>query len=69
MQGDSGFIIIRHKKIIARSKPLQHYFDCPLQFGAFPEYVDATDTVEQADLYEINVQPGDIIVAGNYCPS
>lgn len=64
VQGDSGFVIFRGKKVIARSKPLQHYFDCPLQFGAHPEYVDATDTAEQADLYQVAVQPGDIIVAG-----
>lgn len=63
--GDSGFVLIRQKRIIARSKPLQHYFDCPLQFGAFPEYVEATDTAEQADVYQIAVQPGDMIVAGS----
>ena len=34
--GDSGFIVIRNGKVFARSKPLQHYFDCPLQFGAYP---------------------------------
>ena len=64
VQGDSGFVIFRGKQVIARSKPLQHYFDCPLQFGAHPEYVDATDTAEQADLYQVAVQPGDIVVAG-----
>ena len=35
-----------------------------LQFGAFPEYVEATDTVDQADVYQISVMPGDVIVAG-----
>jgi hypothetical protein len=30
-QGDSGFIVIRRGTIVARSRPLQHYFDCPLQ--------------------------------------
>lgn len=50
--------------IWARSRPLQHYFDCPLQFGAYPEFVEATDTAEQADYYSTQVQPGDIIVAG-----
>ncbi|KAG1653582.1 hypothetical protein FOA52_010134 [Chlamydomonas sp. UWO 241] len=29
--GDSGFIVIRGPKIVARSRALQHYFDCPLQ--------------------------------------
>lgn len=63
-QGDSGFVVIRDGKELIKSKPLQHYFDCPLQFGAFPEYVEATDTAEMADLYNIALRPYDIIVAG-----
>lgn len=64
MQGDSGFVVIRDKKEIVKSKPLQHYFDCPLQFGAFPEYVEATDTADMADVYSIALKPGDVIIAG-----
>ncbi|KAF5838380.1 serine/threonine protein phosphatase [Dunaliella salina] len=63
--GDSGFMVIRNKRSIAKSRPLQHYFDCPLQFGAFPEYVEATDTAEMADTYSIPLAPGDVIVAGS----
>lgn len=63
--GDSGFLVIRDGKELIKSKPLQHYFDCPLQFGAFPEYVEATDTAEMADLYNIALRPYDIIVAGS----
>lgn len=33
--GDSGFILIRQSKIVARSRALQHYFDCPLQVCSF----------------------------------
>nr|BCL66101.1 hypothetical protein [Volvox africanus] len=62
--GDSGFIVIRDGRELVRSKPLQHYFDCPLQFGAFPEFVEATDTADMADIYTITLRPGDIIVAG-----
>ncbi|GFR43171.1 hypothetical protein Agub_g4221 [Astrephomene gubernaculifera] len=62
--GDSGFVVIRDGKELIRSKPLQHYFDCPLQFGAFPEFVEATDTADMADLYRIALRPGDVIVAG-----
>lgn len=62
--GDSGFLVIRGGKELIKSKPLQHYFDCPLQFGAFPEYVEATDTAEMSDLYTIALRPGDVIVAG-----
>lgn len=64
MQGDSGFIVIRQGKAIAKSRPLQHYFDCPLQFGAFPEFVEATDTAEMADTYSIPLAPKDVIIAG-----
>lgn len=62
--GDSGFLIIRDKKVLLRSRPLQHYFDCPLQFGAFPEFVEATDTAEQAEMYNVKLLPGDVIIAG-----
>lgn len=63
--GDSGFVVIRNSKVFARSKPLQHYFDCPLQFGAYPEYVEATDTADMADLYRVPLHEGDVIVAGS----
>mmetsp|Transcript_28658 Transcript_28658/g.52680 ORF Transcript_28658/g.52680 Transcript_28658/m.52680 type:complete len:371 (-) Transcript_28658:1403-2515(-) len=63
--GDSGFVIIRDGKNLFKSKPLQHYFDCPLQFGAFPEYVEATDTADMADVYSIPLRRGDVIVAGS----
>ncbi len=56
--------MVRGGKVVARSKPLQHYFDCPLQFGAFPEFVEATDTAAEADGYSIPLAPGDVIVAG-----
>nr|BCL66180.1 hypothetical protein [Volvox reticuliferus] len=62
--GDSGFVVIREGRELVRSKPLQHYFDCPLQFGAFPEFVEATDTADMADIYTIGLRPGDVIVAG-----
>ncbi|KAG1662444.1 hypothetical protein FOA52_004025 [Chlamydomonas sp. UWO 241] len=62
--GDSGFIVLRRGVIIARSRPLQHYFDCPLQLGCFPDFVEATDTADEAELYTIDVRPGDVIVAG-----
>jgi protein phosphatase PTC7 len=63
--GDSGFLVARRGAVVARSRPLQHFFDCPLQLGAYPEYVDATDTAAQAELFEVDLQPGDVIVAGS----
>jgi protein phosphatase PTC7 len=65
--GDSGFFVARAGRIAVKSKPLQHFFDCPLQFGAYPEYVEATDSAEQAELFLIPLQVGDVIVAGGCC--
>ncbi len=64
LQGDSGFVVLRKGQVVARSKALQHYFDCPLQFGAFPEFVEATDTADMADTYSIPLAPGDVVIAG-----
>jgi protein phosphatase PTC7 len=47
-----------------RSSPKQHFFDCPLQFGAYPEHVDDTDTADDAEIYQLPVLPGDVIIAG-----
>ncbi len=66
VQGDSGFVVVRQGQVVARSKPLQHYFDCPLQLGAYPEFVEATDTADMADLYSIPLLPGDVVVAGGW---
>lgn len=63
-QGDSGFIVVRNGQVVLRSSPKQHFFDCPLQFGAYPEHVDDTDTADDAELYTLPVMPGDIIIAG-----
>jgi protein phosphatase PTC7 len=62
--GDSGFFVARGRKVAAKSKPLQHFFDCPLQFGSYPEFVEATDTADQAEMFDLPLQVGDIIVAG-----
>ncbi|WIA37811.1 hypothetical protein OEZ86_014673 [Tetradesmus obliquus] len=63
--GDSGFIVVRNGEIALRSSPKQHFFDCPLQFGAYPEFVDGTDTADDAEIFHLPVQPGDIVVAGS----
>lgn len=63
-QGDSGFVVVRDGAIVLRSSPKQHFFDCPLQLGAAPEYVDGTDTADDAELLSLPVLPGDVVVAG-----
>ncbi|CAD7705011.1 unnamed protein product [Ostreobium quekettii] len=64
VQGDSGFLLARGGSVQMRSKPMQHYFDCPRQFGACPEYVGATDNADDADEYKWEAQPGDVIIMG-----
>lgn len=64
LQGDSGFLVIRKGSVVFRSPALQHFFDCPLQFAAFPDYTNATDTSDDAGLYELSIEAGDVIVAG-----
>ncbi len=36
-----------------------------VQFGAYPEYVEMTDTPADAQTHSLEVQPGDLIVMGN----
>lgn len=55
-QGDSGFVIVRGGFIAFRSPPLQHFFDCPLQFGAVPEHTNASDYAEDADVFELKAR-------------
>ena len=55
---------MRNGQAVFRTPALQHFFDCPLQFAAYPDYTSATDTPEDAGVYELPVQPGDMIVAG-----
>jgi hypothetical protein len=57
-------MVVRGRSVVARSRPLQHFFDCPLQLGAYPEFVDATDTAAQAEVFEVPLQAGDVVIAG-----
>ncbi|CAG9460958.1 unnamed protein product [Pedinophyceae sp. YPF-701] len=60
--GDSGMIVARNGRVVQRTTPQQHFFDCPLQFGAYPEYVDATDDASDAQILRTAVEAGDVIV-------
>ena len=64
VQGDSGFLLARNKRTVFRSQAQMHYFDCPFQFAAAPEFSPSSDHVESAAVVELDLQPGDIIVAG-----
>lgn len=34
--GDSGFVIVRHGKVVHKSEEQQHYFNTPYQLGVPP---------------------------------
>ncbi len=50
--GDSGLVLIRNGEIIFQTPALQHFFDCPYQMGAYPEYTDVTDSAEDAQVFK-----------------
>lgn len=64
-QGDSGFMLVREGEVVFKSPVLQHFFDCPLQFGACPDFSESTDSAEDAAVFELAVQPGDVLLAGS----
>ena len=51
-------MLVRDRSIVYRSPVLQHFFDCPLQFGAVPDYSESTDSAEDAAVAELQVQLG-----------
>lgn len=64
--GDSGFRIIRNGKTVFTSPALQHYFDCPYQLCWDGQDADIqSDSAEDADLFNIELKEGDIIVAAS----
>ena len=60
--GDSGFLVLRAGSVIFQSPHLQHFFDCPYQFGCAPDFTPATDTAEDAEVYRLALRPGDVII-------
>lgn len=57
-------MVVRQGQTIFRSEPQEHFFDCPYQFAASPEFAPNTDHVDSAAVVEVELQAGDIIVAG-----
>ena len=58
-------MLVRSGRVVYRSPILQHFFDCPLQFGAAPDFSESTDNAEDAAVAELQVQPGDVLLAGS----
>ena len=62
--GDSGFIVIRNGRVIFKTPAQQHFFDCPYQLGAAPEYVPETDRASDSMQFRLDIQQDDVIVMG-----
>jgi hypothetical protein len=52
-------MIVRNDKVIFRTKEQQHSFNFPFQLGT-----QSTSLPEHADIFEIPVQDGDLIILG-----
>ncbi|TVU29107.1 hypothetical protein EJB05_20656, partial [Eragrostis curvula] len=59
--GDSAFAVLRGGKMVHRSAPQQHYFNCPYQLSAAGA---GGDSVARAAVGEMAVAEGDVVVVG-----
>lgn len=55
--GDCGLRLLRNGEVVFGTPPLQHYFDCPFQFGS-----ESTDRASDSLAYELELADGDTIV-------
>ncbi|MBO58549.1 MAG: hypothetical protein CMA77_06095 [Euryarchaeota archaeon] len=63
--GDSGFMVIRDGEILIQSEEHQHQFNYPYQLGIGQDGMPhGLDSPEDAQIYTIELEVGDIIVMG-----
>jgi protein phosphatase PTC7 len=58
--GDSSCVVIRNGKVAARTKDIQHYFDCPYQLSA-----DSPDRPKDGTKLNLELMKGDLILMGS----
>jgi protein phosphatase PTC7 len=58
--GDSACLVVRGDKVIARTKEIVHYFDCPYQFSE-----DSPDRAQDGTRLNFEVLPGDVVIMGS----
>lgn len=63
--GDSGFRVVRNGAVVFASPAQEHYFNCPYQLGYGPLSPEDVDTASDAEVFEFDVKPGDLVVAGS----
>ena len=77
--GDSGAMLLRPAarrlagargqnvlwpRVALRTSDQTHYFNCPYQLS-YPDLEEGTDYAEDAEVFDIAVQPGDVLVMGS----
>ncbi|CAN6238737.1 unnamed protein product [Urochloa humidicola] len=58
--GDSAFAVLRGGRIVHRSLPQQHYFNCPYQLTSDGD----GDSLAKAKVGDMPVEDGDVVVVG-----
>jgi protein phosphatase PTC7 len=58
--GDSSCVVIRNGKVAAKTKDIQHYFDCPYQLSA-----DSPDRPKDGTKLNLELMKGDLILMGS----
>ena len=58
--GDSVCFVVRNGKVVAKSKEIVHYFDCPYQLSE-----ESPDRAQDGTKLNYEVLPGDVIVMGS----
>lgn len=58
--GDSTLLVIRSNNILARTREIVHYFDCPFQLAE-----DSPDRPKDGTKFKRLLQPGDVILMGS----
>ena len=58
--GDSVCLVVRGDKVVARSKEIVHFFDCPYQLSE-----DSPDRAQDGTRLNFEVLPGDVVVMGS----
>ncbi|OSD01538.1 protein serine/threonine phosphatase 2C [Trametes coccinea BRFM310] len=66
--GDSGFLVIRASSVIHQQRSQTHFFNCPKQLSKLPTSQKrfsraCVDQPNDADLHEMKLRHGDIIIA------
>jgi len=61
--GDSGFVVVRHGRVVHRSEEQTHCFNTPFQLSCPPPGEKVLcDSPECADITQIPVEEGDVIL-------